>query len=510
MKKFIQGLLIIAVIWIVQIGCAQAAPIVDTENGKVQGVVEDGVICFKGIPYAAPPVGDLRWRPPQAPANWNGVLRANRYKNRAAQNADLHEFSKAGGSEDCLYLNVFVPQKVKTPLPVFVWIHGGGLTVGSANDYNPVPTAKIGKSIVVTFNFRLGVFGFFGHPALENEGHATVNYGLMDQVAALEWVQKNIAAFGGDPNNVTIAGQSTGAQSVLALMTCPKAEGLFQAAISMSGCTAMMHSYPKAVAVKKANDFVKAAGLDNPTAQDLRNLSTEEILRAQTFPSLFTVDGEYLTERIGDAIRAGRVHDVILVNGTARNEGSFLVAMTELNEGRQMTEADYRKTAEDVANGFPKISVDDVLQKYSLEKYSTPAEAYAAIVTDAWFTTTEEELNLALADKIPVYAYEFADETAPNYLPSDFRHGAAHTYDIPYIFHGFPGGKALSTKLNSQQEKLSREMIRFWTHVKDLPRQKKWKPYTAAQKNYLILSDGGSKLTVGDYARIHNLDFWQR
>ena len=150
------------------------------------------------------------------------------------------------------------------------------------------------------------------------------------------------------------------------------------------------------------------------------------------------------------------------------------------------------------------------MREYSLERYATPAEAYAAIVTDAWFVTTEEELNLALADKIPVYAYEFADETAPNYLPSTFRHGAAHTYDIPYIFRGFPGGAALSTTLNGQQEKLSREMIRLWTHVKDLPRQRKWKLYSAAERNYLILSGGVTSLTVGDYERVHRLDFWQR
>ncbi|MBR3050946.1 MAG: carboxylesterase family protein [Selenomonadaceae bacterium] len=509
MRKFFCGLVIVAVVSMLQIGQA-AAPIVSTTDGKVQGIVVDGVACFKGIPYAAPPVGELRWRPPQAVKPWSGILQTTEYKSRAAQNADLHEFSTAGGSEDCLYLNVFVPQDFKKPLPVFVWIHGGGLTVGSANDYNPLPLAKVGKSIVVTFNFRLGVLGFFGHPALEGEGHATTNYGLMDQVAALEWVQKNISAFGGDPNNVTIAGQSTGAQSVLALMTSPKAANLFQAAISMSGCTAMRHSYQKAVALKKADDFVKAAGLVNPTAQDLRNLSTEEILRAQTFPSLFTTDGEYLTEQIGDAIRAGHVHDVIFVSGTARNEGSFLVAMEELDAKRQMTADDYFQAAKNIAKDFPNITAEDILREYSLEKYSSPAEAYAAIITDALFAVTEEEMNCALAEKIPVYAYEFADETAPNYLPKNFSHGAAHTYDIPYIFHDFPGGNALPTKLNSRQTKLSQEMMMLWTHVKNLSNQKKWTPYNATQKNYFIFSTQGCKMTTDEYNKIHKLDFWQR
>ncbi len=170
-------------------------------------------------------------------------METKNYSERAIQNFDLGVFSQSGGSEDCLYLNVFVPQNSKNKkLPVFFWIHGGGLFVGSASNYDPVPLAKQGKAVVVTFNYQLGAFGFFAHPALDSEGHSFANYGLMDQIFALDWIRRNISKFGGDPENITIAGESSGGQSVLAFMVSPKTEGKFQAAIGMSACTVALNS----------------------------------------------------------------------------------------------------------------------------------------------------------------------------------------------------------------------------------------------------------------------------
>lgn len=514
MKKLINfRLLFFAIaLFLVKINLVSAAatPIIQIESGKIQGTVEDGVECYKGIPYAAPPVGNLRWRPPVAPESWNGIKQVTEFANYAAQRGDLAEFATPGGSDDCLYLNVFVPQAAKVKnkkLPVFFWIHGGALLVGASNDYNPIPLAKTGESIVVTINFRLGALGFFAHPALDNEGHAAINYGLMDQIAALDWVQKNISQFGGDPNKVTIAGQSTGAQSVLALVTSPKAAGKFQAAVSMSGCTTLTESFSKESAEKLGVQLAEKAGLKNATAAQLRNLSVEEILKVQVQPK-FAVDGEYLPESPADALLKGHVNNVILVNGTTSNEGAFVISVTESLTGKTFSEKQYEGFAKNLQ---PLLNIDSekILAEYPLKNFENAGAATVAIVTDGLFALNEERLNRALEGKIPVYAYEFADVTAPPYLKADFNQGAAHTYDIPYIFSGFHGRSELSTKLNSRQEKLSREMMIFWTHVLDLPNQKKWTPYNSKLQNYFIFKLGKSKMENGKFAKRHNLDFWE-
>ena len=491
--------------------------VISTEYGKIQGTVEDTVACYKGIPYAAPPVGELRWMPPVPAKPWDGIRSTKVYAEEAAQNAELGVFASPGGSEDCLYLNVFVPEEAAArgkPLPVFFWIHGGGLFVGSANDYNPLPLAQIGEAVVVTVNYRLGAFGFFAHPAIDAENHAIANYGLMDQIAALEWVKKNIANFGGDPENVTIAGESSGGQSVLALMTSPRAEGLFQSAIAMSGCTVTLHSdftsYTKEQAEKIGIALAEKAGLKNATADELRSLPTEAILASQVPFGTFTVDGDYVPEHIGDSIAHGHVHDVVFVNGTTRNEGSFFAGMMESLSGKVMTAEDYKKNVADISQSLGNHTPEEILAEYPLAKYSTPAEAYAAIITDAWFAATAQRVNKALWDKIPVYAYEFDDQTAPLYLPTSFKQGAAHTYELPYIFRGFHGSSELSTKLSARQEKLSEEMIKLWTHVRDLPQQKKWKRYNPQKDNFLKLTLPKAKMESGKFADAHHTTFWDK
>ena len=212
-----------------------------TENGPVKSTVAFGVEQFLAIPYAAPPVGNLRWMPPQPHARWHGVLRSSNFGSRCIQ-------QDGSGSEDCLTLNVFRPiahknQNKSNPLPVMVWIHGGGLVSGGSADYQPDPLVRAGNVIVVTINYRLGILGFFAHPAIDAEGHLNGNYGLMDQQFALRWVQRNIAAFGGDPNRVTIFGESAGGQSVYAQLASPTAAGLFQRAISQSGAYSEFQDY---------------------------------------------------------------------------------------------------------------------------------------------------------------------------------------------------------------------------------------------------------------------------
>ena len=218
-----------------------SGPRVKTDSGIVEGKDKGVVHAFLGIPYAAPPVGDLRWKPPAPAATWTGVRKATEFGAHCMQGkvfGDMN-FRDPGGSEDCLFLNVWVPAKMSgAKLPVMVWIHGGGFVAGSSSEARQDGTKLTQQGvIVVSMNYRLGVFGFFVHPELAKEsGHnAAGNYGLLDQVAALRWVHDNIAAFGGDPGNVTIFGESAGSFSVSALMASPLCKGLFQKAIGESG-----------------------------------------------------------------------------------------------------------------------------------------------------------------------------------------------------------------------------------------------------------------------------------
>ena len=213
---------------------AQAAPVA-TAEGPVEGFVKDGVTRFLGIPYAKPPVGNLRWMPPQPVAKWTAVRQATKFGPTCAQVTTLGVFAGPPNSnEDCLYLNVFTGD-TKARRPVLVWIHGGGYFDGASNDYDAAKLVTRGKLVVVTFNYRLNLFGFMAHPVIDAEGHRFGNYGIMDMQAVLQWVKRNAAAFGGDPGNVTVGGQSAGAGASTALVVSPGSKGLLHRAIFQSG-----------------------------------------------------------------------------------------------------------------------------------------------------------------------------------------------------------------------------------------------------------------------------------
>ena len=294
----------------------QGAAIVRTKVGDVEGGVENHVLVFKGIPYAAPPVGDLRWRAPQPAASWQGVRKADAYGNACIQIPGL---SLANGgdpgtlSEDCLYLNVWTPQAdPAAKLPVMVWIHGGAYIFGAGalDVYDGAPLASKG-AVVVNLNYRVGQLGFFVHPALERENPGgPANFGLLDQIAALKWVQQNIAQFGGDPGNVTIFGQSAGAKSVLALFSSPLARGLFHKGIAMSS-----YALPDATRAKALEIGIKVAaavGLDgaNATAAELRAVPAGKFgeLKGQEFSTApVPISGDtVLPQSIQDTFAAGK------------------------------------------------------------------------------------------------------------------------------------------------------------------------------------------------------------
>ena len=257
-----------------------------TEDGPLKGLETSTTDQFLGIPYAKPPVGNLRWMPPQPHGKWKGVFQATQFGSICTQ-----PDGSGGtlGGEDCLTLNVFRPiqkknQNKKHPLPVMVWIHGGALVTGSSFLYDPTPLVLRGGLIVVTINYRLGFLGFFAHPVIDAEGHTNGDYGYMDQQLALQWVQRNIAAFGGDPHRVTIFGQSAGGQSINSNMASPTAAGLFQQAISESGAYLDFQDYfhfilPLAIGETVDTPFVPS-GTSIGTAVGCPNPQTAECLRA--------------------------------------------------------------------------------------------------------------------------------------------------------------------------------------------------------------------------------------
>ena len=251
-----------------------AGPTIRTDNGAVRGQVADGVESWKGIPFAAPPVGPLRWRAPQPAAKWTGVRDATQYSSDCMQKPFPSDAAPLGTTpaEDCLYANVWRPAGVKGKLPVLVWIYGGGFVNGGASPptYAGANMAKKGV-VFVSFNYRVGRFGTFALPQLtaaNADGGRLGNYGIMDQVAALQWVKRNIAAFGGDPANVTISGESAGGISVHALVTSPEAKGLFNKAVVMSGGDAKAFTGNTLADVEKiGGNFARTKGID-PAAPD--------------------------------------------------------------------------------------------------------------------------------------------------------------------------------------------------------------------------------------------------
>lgn len=490
-----------------------------TDAGPVRGVTEGQLLAWRGIPFAAPPVGALRWMPPQRPQSWSTPLDASNYGNFCSQNADLGVFGKAGGSEDCLNLNVFVSSqaaKSRTPLPVFVWIHGGGLKVGAGRDYDARKIAVNGGVVVVTLNYRLGMFGYFAHPALKRKGQPAVNYGLMDQQLALDWVQRNISAFGGDPANVTIAGESSGGNSVMSHIVAPGSADKFQHAIVQSGGSVALKyptfggPLPMQTAEEMGTGFAKAAGCETgDVAACLRALPASAVLAQQTpyLTSQVMIDGDVLPMHHGEALRSGQINRVAtLIIGITRDEATFFAALPEVETGRPMDEAGYVGSME----FFLGAHAAEAMNRYPTSAYTSPSEAFAAAVTDMHFACTARAISRWAAGRIPTYAYEFADRTAPSYLkPTSFHLAAAHTFELSYLFPGFHGGSGIPVELNALQTQLSDTMVRYWTSAASAQkRQAEWPRYDAAQDNYLSLVLPQPLMTVGSFGRNHQCDFW--
>ena len=469
---------------------AASGPQVDTKEGPVKGLLNNGVAEFRGIPYAAPPVGALRWKPPTAPASWTTVRDATAFGPQCAQIATLGLFAgPPNNNEDCLYLNIFTPNLDKSArLPVIFWIHGGGNVDGASDAYDGSKLATEGKVVVVTINYRMGLIGFIAHPALDSEGHLFGNYGILDQQFAMKWVKKNIEAFGGDKNNVTIGGQSAGSLDSQVHMASPLAAGLFQHAIWESG---VQEPAPLAFAEQHAEAFATAAGCatgsNSVVAKCLRSLTVAQIMNLQNTGPYLTgnsviADGQIIPSAgIAATFQSGNFNRVPVIAGYTHDEANFGFAITEYNKNPRVpfTATDFYNYVQSTYTGnngpagspppFPPGTVNKVLARYPLYAYTTPQLAMDAVGTDGgvYFGCAERKLIRIIASQVPVYAYRFDDQTAPFYFPKmpGFQALAYHTSDIQYLFpgwHGAPDG--IPHKLNKLQEALSNSLVAAWTN----------------------------------------------
>jgi len=427
------------------------APIVTTDDGAVRGTTAGTVAEFLGIPYAAPPTGNLRWRPPAPPAGWRGVRDATQFAPSCPQPAS--PFLPPGPfSEDCLYLNVYTPNRGadhrllrggdEDGLPVLAWIHGGGLTEEAGRNYDGSKLAADG-TVVVTINYRLGALGFLAHPALASRpGGPAGNYGLMDQQAALRWVRDNIAQFGGDPHNVTIAGQSAGGLSVLAQMVSPGSRGLFQKAIIQSGSFAL-NQRPLADAEAAGEAFAAQAGCPDQTAACLRQLPVSDLVNPNFVEIPGVVDGKVLTEPVGTALAAGQFAHVPVLNGTNHDEERLFVSIgltvsqgTDVLIPEQPVTTDNYQTDIVAALGVPAARAAAIAAEYPPAAYPSPDEAFSTLVGDASFACPALQIDQLTSQRVPTYAYEFNDDNAPQlFTPPRFvPRVATHESELPYLF----------------------------------------------------------------------------
>ncbi len=464
-----------------------AQDIVNTENGKLQGITEDGITYFKGIPYAAPPVGNLRWRPPQPAASWAGIRSAGQFGNDCMQwpiASEAKLYIGATLSEDCLFMNVWRPaNKTEHALPVMVWIYGGGFVNGGTSMavWGGTEFAR-GGVIMVSFNYRLGRFGFFAHPALTREDPDGLlgNYGYMDQIAALKWVQRNIVAFGGDPHNVTIFGESAGGISVHALITSPLTHGLFQKAIIESGtgrksgigdtnwpptspATTSNMQTAEAIGLAFANSK-GISGEDAEALEKLRGLPAETIVDGLNMATMRNqsatyggpmIDGKVVTEDPQIAYVAGKQPRIPVIVGANSAEVGVTLRIPRIATSFDQLFAPFGAHTSAARKAYAPGQAED------LDAVTNCVRSDASMVEPARFAAR------AMSNTgQPVWEYRFS------YVADSMRKtwtGAPHNTELPYVFNdlnAFIDFDTLSLRrdlnFTSEDEKMAQTMHAYW------------------------------------------------
>lgn len=466
---------------------ALAARIVRTDKGLVEGLQDGSLTVYKGIAFAAPPVGRLRWRAPQPVKPWHGVRKADAFKDRCMQvGSSLAGLPDVPMSEDCLYLNIWVPPHAKgKKLPVMVWIYGGGYQNGSGSlaFYAGDNLAKHGV-IVVNPNYRLGTLGFLALPALTAEAphHASGDYGVMDMIAALKWVKANIAQFGGDPGNVTIFGQSAGSDAVSLLMASPLAKGLFQKAIGESGASFMPPGAPNTTnTLKSAETYGEtlAAKLGTKSLAALRKLPARKVIAVG--PDWPDIDGYVVPQPLEDIYKAGKQNNVPLLLGSTANEGDNLIS-------KPLSAAKYvARTTSD----FPKFAAR-ILALYPARSDKQAVTSQRAELRDFGFGWEMWRWARAQAKTgtHKVFMYYFNHRLPyPDQLP--FKNwGVAHGTDLFYVFAHHPP----AWHWTRRDRRIGEIMPAYWTNFAKtgnpngagLP---KWRPFTTADQRVMHMAD---------------------
>jgi para-nitrobenzyl esterase len=491
---------------------------VHTRFGPVRGTGTD-VIVFKGIPYAAPPTGDRRWRPPESPEPWTAIRDATQFGPQCPQPSNFAPRGSGSvapppmpSSEDCLTLNVWTPAKSGSDrLPVMVWIHGGGFTIGSGAGPRYSGEMLAGRGVVVvTFNYRLGALGFLAHPGLSRESGRRVsgNYGLLDQIAVLRWVRANIAAFGGNPANVTLFGQSAGASSGAGvMMVSPLARGLFHRVIAQSaGVTGTIGPKPRLRAPYYGLHAAEADGESMaPDIERLRAMSADQVLaRLPISPTFSTgwhfgpvIDGYVLPDDPGVLLGTSRQAKVPLLIGHNADEAFFY------RGSAHQTISEYRDFVRAL---FPPSKVDAVLERYPAAADPQATEAVLRMFSDFRFVTPTVLTARAASKVVDVYLYRFS-RVSP--LSKSTFGGAGHGTEIPYVFEHITADESQYEEVDRT---LSRAMAGAWVQFAKagspngagLPQ---WPAYRSPE--YKLL-DYGDKISVRSNALSPNVDFFQQ
>lgn len=499
-------------------GFTEKEPIVKTSSGIIKGLTEGEVSVFKGIPYAAPPVGGFRWRPPQPVKAWEGIRDTKDYGSNCAQGGwgVAPGTIQEGSSEDCLYLNLWMPAGTKADanLPVMVWIHGGGFTGGSGagETTSGEEFAKQGV-ILMTFNYRLGRLGHFAFPALSKEHpeEPKGSYAFMDMIAALEWVQKNIAAFGGDPNNVTIFGQSAGGVAVHSLMTIPDARGLFHKAISQSGggrdgvltgrpinrdnVDALYPVSAETIGVNFARKH-GIEGTDEIALAKLRALSVEEIVdggqendgeggaRIYSGPIL---DGQFVVETAESAYKAGRQAKISLIIGSCSGEvsGAF-ISLSDTKEALFTQFGELQDEAKAVYDPAGSKEFNEVITKFNTDwVWAEPARFIA---------------RTFIAEGEPAYIYQFG--YVPDSMKEWMKYGAGHGSEIGYVFNKLHARWGV-LEATEEEKKLAQIMNTYWANFAKTDNPNKeglpsWPLYNTENEEILFIDSDGLPIGMPD------------
>ena len=486
--------------------------VVRTEAGMVSGRLhqESGIYVYKGVPFAKPPIADLRWKSPEPAEHWTGIKKCESFGASAPQSKPApfmmytSEFLIPAEpiDEDCLYLNIWTKSLgSRDKKPVIVWIHGGAFTSGSGSCpiYDGENMAKKGI-VFVTINYRLGVFGFLAHPELTKESptHSSGNYAFLDQIAALQWIKKNIAAFGGDPNRVTIAGQSAGSFSVNALAASPLAKGLFQRVIAESG--GMFNTDERTLTLRAAEqagikilEKVKATSI-----QDMRTKPADELVKAVGFGMVGPViDGYVLPTTIYEIYSQGKQNDVPVLTGWNRDEGFSAPGSVTPDEYKAAAEKQYGELANDFLQAYRGTNADEIKRSKLLLNRN---------ITFAWHAYTWAKLQTTKG-KNKVYLYQF-DRVPPN----NEQYGAFHSAEIAYALHSLQMWKQPWTEADKKIEDI---LSSYWANFaatgdpngSNLP---EWKPYNSQSPSLMEIDEKEIKMKpVAQLTTFEFLDKYQ-